>query len=128
MTYLSGMARRDANQRSDPEFHRLANQQAKEPTAPCPSTPRVRTATAWTSEDALFMLIEDLTAPDNTFFVIEPDATDANWFATVALHDEAGYEIVRRDPARGEHEVTTDAAIDRIASDLTIWAYRQAAR
>lgn len=80
------------------------------------------------SEDALFMLIEDLTAPDNTFFVIEPDATDANWFATVALHDEDGYEIVRRDPARGEHDVTTDADIDRIASDLTIWISTRAPR
>jgi hypothetical protein len=60
--------------------------------------------------------------------VIEPDATDTNWFATVALHDEAGYEIVRRHPARGEHEVTTDADIDRIASDLTIWIAARAPR
>jgi len=66
------------------------------------------------SEDALFMLIDDLNDTDNTFVVIQPDQDDPAWFATVAVLDEGGYEIVRRDATRREHEVIT-------ASDLTIW-------
>lgn len=73
------------------------------------------------SEDALFMLIDDLNDTDNTFVVIQPDQDDPAWFATVAVLDEGGYEIVRRDATRREHEVITASDIGRIASDLTIW-------
>jgi hypothetical protein len=73
------------------------------------------------SEDALFMLIDDLNDTDNTFVVIQPDEDDPAWFASVAVKDEGGFEIVRRDTARREHEVTTDTVISRIARDLTIW-------
>jgi hypothetical protein len=37
---------------------------------------------------------------DNTFVVIQPDADDPAWFASVAVLDESGYEIVRRDITR----------------------------
>ena len=73
------------------------------------------------SEDALFMLIDDLNDADNTFVVIQPDEDDPAWFASVAVLDEGGYEVVRRDTTRREHEVTTETGIGRIASDLTIW-------
>ncbi|MFE2993247.1 hypothetical protein [Streptomyces sp. NPDC059262] len=73
------------------------------------------------SEDALFMLIDDLNSSDNTFVVVQPDEDDPAWFASVAVLDEGGYEVVRRDSIRGDHEVDTKADIDRIASDLTIW-------
>ncbi|MFF4234223.1 hypothetical protein [Streptomyces sp. NPDC001820] len=73
------------------------------------------------SEDALFMLIDDLNDADNTFAVIQPDEDDPAWFASVAVLDEGGYEVVRRDTTRREHEVTTETSIDRIANDLTIW-------
>jgi hypothetical protein len=73
------------------------------------------------SEDALFMLIDDLNDTDNTFVVIQPDEDDPAWFASVAVQDEGGFEIVRRDTARREHEVTTDTDISQIARDLTIW-------
>lgn len=72
------------------------------------------------SEDALFMLIDDLNDSDNTFVVIQPDE-DPAWFTSVAVLDEGGYEVVRRDSIRGDHEVGTEADIDRIARDLTIW-------
>jgi len=49
------------------------------------------------SEDALFMLISDLNGTDNTFVVVQPDEDDPAWFASVAVLDEGGYEIVRRD-------------------------------
>ena len=52
------------------------------------------------SEDALFMLIDDLNASDNTFVVIQPDEDDPAWFASVAVFDEGGYEVVRRDTTR----------------------------
>ncbi|WP_406278673.1 hypothetical protein OHT93_37670 [Streptomyces sp. NBC_00191] len=73
------------------------------------------------SEDALFMLIDDLNDTDNAFVVIQPDEDDPAWFASVAVLDEGGYEVVRRDTTRREHEVTTETSIGRIASDLTIW-------
>ncbi|MYT72027.1 MULTISPECIES: hypothetical protein, partial [unclassified Streptomyces] len=73
------------------------------------------------SEDALFMLIGDLNGSDNTFVVIQPDEEDPVWFTSVAVLDEGGYEVVRRDTTRREHDVATEASIDRIARDLTIW-------
>ncbi|WP_030672467.1 hypothetical protein [Streptomyces rimosus] len=73
------------------------------------------------SEDALFMLIDDLNDSDNTFVVIQPDEDAPAWFTSVAVLDEGGYEIVRRDATRREHDVSTETSIDRIAHDLTIW-------
>ncbi|MGR4880714.1 hypothetical protein ACIPUC_15110 [Streptomyces sp. LARHCF249] len=73
------------------------------------------------SEDALFMLIGDLNDSDNTFVVIQPDEDDPSWFASVAALDEGGYEIVRRDTTRREHDVTVENSRDRIAGDLTKW-------
>ncbi|MFF7777459.1 hypothetical protein ACFZCG_23925 [Streptomyces tanashiensis] len=74
------------------------------------------------SEDALFMMISDLNNSDNTFVVVQPDEDDPVWFATVAVLDEGGYEIVRRDPVHNEHKVTTATSIDAIALDLTKWS------
>lgn len=73
------------------------------------------------SEDALFMLIDDLNDSDNTFVVIQPDEDDPAWCTSVAVQDEGGYEVVRRDTTRREHKVTAETSIDRIARDLTIW-------
>ncbi|MFF4648336.1 hypothetical protein [Streptomyces sp. NPDC001389] len=73
------------------------------------------------SEDALFMLIGDLNDSDNTFVVIQPDQDDPVWFASVAVLDEGGYEVVRRDTTRREHDVTVETNTDRIAGDLTKW-------
>ncbi|WP_405801581.1 hypothetical protein [Streptomyces sp. NBC_01506] len=73
------------------------------------------------SEDALFMLIGDLDISDNTFVVIQPDEDDPVWFTSVAVLNEGGYEIVRRDTTRGEIDVVTETGINRIARDLTIW-------
>ncbi|MFF3634088.1 hypothetical protein [Streptomyces sp. NPDC002250] len=73
------------------------------------------------SEDALFMMISDLNTSDNTFVVVQPDEDDPVWFASVAVLDEGGYEIVRRDTVRNEHEVTTATSINVIARNLTIW-------
>lgn len=39
----------------------------------------------------------------------------------MAVLDEGGYEIVRRDTTCNEHEVTTATSINDIARDLTIW-------
>ncbi|OAH13094.1 hypothetical protein [Streptomyces jeddahensis] len=73
------------------------------------------------SEDALFMLIDDLNDSDDTFVVIQPDEDDPAWFTSVAVLDEGGYEVVRRDTAHREHDVISETSIDRIARDLTIW-------
>jgi hypothetical protein len=67
------------------------------------------------------MMISDLNDSDNTFVVIQPGEDDPVWFASVAVLDDDGYEIVRRDAARNEHEVTTATSINDIARDLTIW-------
>ncbi|MBT2477721.1 hypothetical protein [Streptomyces sp. ISL-94] len=73
------------------------------------------------SEDALFMLVGDLNDSDNTFVVIQPDEDDPLWFASVTVLDEGGYEVVRRDTTRREHDVTVESGSDRIAGDLTKW-------
>ncbi|MCX4997981.1 hypothetical protein [Streptomyces longwoodensis] len=73
------------------------------------------------SEDSLFMMISDLNDSDNTFAVLQPDEDDPVWFASVAVLDEGGYEIVRRDTSRNEHEVTTATSVNDIARDLTLW-------
>jgi hypothetical protein len=73
------------------------------------------------SEDALFILIDDLNDSDNTFLVVQPDEEDPLWFASVTVMDEGGYEIVRRDSTRREHQVTTGTSINQIAKDLTKW-------
>lgn len=73
------------------------------------------------SEDALFMLIDDLNDSDNTFVVIQPDEDDPVWFTSVAVLEEGGYEVVRRDNTRREHDIVSETSIDRIARDLTIW-------
>ncbi|MFF9178694.1 hypothetical protein [Streptomyces sp. NPDC014793] len=73
------------------------------------------------SEDALFMMISDLNTSDNTFVVVQPDEDDPVWFASVAVLDEGGYEIVRRDTVHNEHKVTTATSINDIARDLTLW-------
>ncbi|MFJ3311186.1 hypothetical protein ACIPSA_51405 [Streptomyces sp. NPDC086549] len=73
------------------------------------------------SEDALFDLIGELNDSDNTFAVIQPDEDDPAWFASVAVLDEGGYEIVLRDSTRREHEVTTETDIGGIANNLIIW-------
>ncbi|MGW5420231.1 hypothetical protein [Streptomyces sp. NPDC003943] len=73
------------------------------------------------SEDALFMLIDDLNGSDNTFVVIQPDEDDPVWFTSVAVLDEGGYEVVRRDTTRREHDVAIETSIDEIARGLTIW-------
>ncbi|OKK04297.1 hypothetical protein AMK26_13010 [Streptomyces sp. CB03234] len=73
------------------------------------------------SEDALFMLIDDLNDTDNTFVVVQPDEDAPAWFASVAVLDEGGYEIDLRDATRREHEVSTESDIGNIASDLIHW-------
>lgn len=72
------------------------------------------------SEDALFMLLQDLDQHENTFVTINP-ADDSDWYASVSLRDDGSYEVERRDPSRHQHELTTDADISAIARDLTIW-------
>ncbi|MFC9177670.1 MULTISPECIES: hypothetical protein [Streptomyces] len=73
------------------------------------------------SEDALFMMISDLNDSDNTFVMVQPDEDDPAWFASVAVLDGGGYEIVRRDTTRNEHGIATAASADDIARDLTVW-------
>ncbi|MCX4525857.1 hypothetical protein OG982_09155 [Streptomyces sp. NBC_01551] len=73
------------------------------------------------SEDALFMMISDLNGSDNTFVVVQPDEDDPVWFASVTVAGERGYEVVRRDTSRNEHEVTMATSINDIARDLTVW-------
>ncbi|MET9498139.1 hypothetical protein [Streptomyces sp. NPDC006552] len=73
------------------------------------------------SEDALFEMVSALNDTDNTFIVIEPDTDDPTWFASVAVLEEGGYEIVCRDSARHEHKVHTESDISRIALDLIVW-------
>lgn len=73
------------------------------------------------SEDALFELLSDLNDTDNTFVVIQPDQDEPVWFASVAVLEDGGYEVVRRDTSGREHDVRVEASLSRIANDLTTW-------
>ncbi|MEW2391042.1 hypothetical protein AB0933_22065 [Streptomyces venezuelae] len=73
------------------------------------------------SEDTLFEMISELNDTDNTFIVVEPDMDDPTWFASVAVLEGQGYEIVRRDAAYREHKVDVDTDVGRIAFDLIVW-------
>ncbi|MFF2548034.1 hypothetical protein ACFVUY_36480 [Kitasatospora sp. NPDC058063] len=73
------------------------------------------------SEDAIFILVDDLNDTDNTFVVIQPDEDDPVWYVSVTVLDEGGYEIVRRDASRREHDVITETSIGTIARDLILW-------
>jgi len=73
------------------------------------------------SEDALLLLIEDLNRTDNTFVTITPSDDDATWYASVSLLDNETYEVERRDPDHGEHELGPETYPAHIAKDLTIW-------
>ncbi|MFI1110066.1 hypothetical protein ACH4TU_19275 [Streptomyces physcomitrii] len=71
------------------------------------------------SEEALFMLISDLIDSENTFVVVQPDEGDPVWFASVAAWDGGGYELVRRNTSRNQHQVTT-AALSSHAGKLLL--------
>lgn len=73
------------------------------------------------SEDALFMLITDLTHTDNTFVTVDPADEDSAWFAVVSLLDDGTYEFECRDVARGIHDLTIETHPNDIARGLTIW-------
>ncbi len=73
------------------------------------------------SEDAIYMMIEDLTHPDNTYVIIEPDEEDSTWFASVALLEDGCYEVEYRDTLHREHRVTVETDLSHIAKETTIW-------
>ncbi|WP_221891439.1 hypothetical protein [Microbispora sp. KK1-11] len=67
------------------------------------------------------MMIEDLTHPDNTYVIIEPDEEDSTWFASVALLEDGRYEVEYRDTLHREHRVTVETDLSHIAKETTIW-------
>ena len=74
------------------------------------------------SEDAIYMLIDDLNDSDNTFVVIQPDEDEPVWYVSVATLDTGeGYEVVRRDTRSCEHDVTTTDNVNDIAHDVVLW-------
>ncbi|GII33464.1 hypothetical protein [Planotetraspora mira] len=73
------------------------------------------------SEDALYEMIIELTAPDNTFVIVEPDEDDPAWFASASLLDDGTYEVEYRDTVRRRHELSVGSDPDRIARDAAVW-------
>ncbi|GAA4586808.1 hypothetical protein GCM10023194_34040 [Planotetraspora phitsanulokensis] len=73
------------------------------------------------SEDALYEMITELTTPDNTFVIVEPDEDDPAWFASVSLLDDGTYEVEYRDTVRRRHQLSIGTDPDRIARDAVIW-------
>lgn len=73
------------------------------------------------SEDVLFMLIDDLYHPRNTFLIIEPDDESQDWFASVTLQDDGTYELEWRDMSRHDHELTVETDRSHIAKELIVW-------
>lgn len=73
------------------------------------------------SEDALFMLINELNHADNTFATINPADDDPAWYASISLLDDDTYEVERRDAHQHIHDLTIETDRGHIARDLTIW-------
>jgi len=73
------------------------------------------------SEDALFILLEDLDQAGNTFITITPADDDPAWYASITLLTAGTYEVERADPDRGEQHRDTATDPSNIARDLTIW-------
>ncbi|RLK09566.1 hypothetical protein DER29_3423 [Micromonospora sp. M71_S20] len=73
------------------------------------------------SEDALFMLIDELNRADNTFVTINPADDDPAWYASISLLDDDTYEVERRDTHQHIHDLTIETDPGHIARDLTIW-------
>jgi len=48
--------------------------------------------------------------------VVQPDEDDPVWLASVAVLDEGGYEILRRDSSRNEREVSISSVVPRWVS------------
>lgn len=78
------------------------------------------------SEDALYMLIDDLNDSDNTFVAIQPDEGDPAWFTSVAVLDAGGYEPRHHSPPRrlpavaeaGTARLSQPAQVSRLRSGL----------
>ncbi|WP_424533504.1 hypothetical protein ACOZ38_24475 [Sphaerisporangium viridialbum] len=74
------------------------------------------------SEDAIYMLINDLNDSDNKLVVIQPDEDDPAWYVSgVVLDTGEGYEVVRRETRSREHDVTMDDDISEIAHEIVSW-------
>ncbi|WP_433378008.1 hypothetical protein [Streptosporangium sp. CA-115845] len=74
------------------------------------------------SEDALHEMILELSAPDNTFVIVEPDEDDPVWFASVSRLDNGTYEVEYRDAVRSRHHLNVETDPSRIANDVTCWS------
>jgi hypothetical protein len=73
------------------------------------------------SEDVIYMLIQDLAHPDNTFITIEPPPGGSPWHIVISLLPDQTFEVEYKDLARGEHRVETQTRPGHIAHDATIW-------
>ena len=83
----------------------------------------VRESLAKAQRSAVHLEMRDSYMRDDPEFIRwqEGHRYDPVWFASVAVLDEGGYEVVRRDTTRREHDVTVETSTDRIAGDLTKW-------
>ncbi|MEV5574448.1 hypothetical protein AB0L06_30810 [Spirillospora sp. NPDC052269] len=73
------------------------------------------------SEDAIFMLLEDLNSTDNTFVIIEPIKPELGWYVSIALLASGEYEVELRDPDTREHELTVQTDVGCVAKEVTVW-------
>lgn len=73
------------------------------------------------SEDLIFMLIDELYHPRNTFVIIEPVDDSQDWFASVTLQDDGTYEMEWRDMSRRDHELTAENDRGHMARELILW-------
>ncbi|MBD0676020.1 hypothetical protein [Streptomyces sp. CBMA156] len=77
------------------------------------------------SEAAVRTLLSGLDNTENTFVILQTGEDEPSWYASVALEDEGGYEVVLRDPSCREHVVATETSAEKIARDLILWIARR---
>lgn len=74
------------------------------------------------SEDALFMLMEDL-HDERDYFILEntSDTTGQTYMQVMRVGD--GFLVERRGGSQDTHEHTTSAELRKVHQDLTTWAF-----
>ncbi|GAA1589297.1 hypothetical protein GCM10009678_84530 [Actinomadura kijaniata] len=73
------------------------------------------------SEDALFMMLQELEHPANTFLTVQPDQADPSWYAVASLLEDGRFEVERRDVRRRRHHLTVETDPSQIARMLVLW-------
>ncbi|MGK5557307.1 hypothetical protein ACSNOI_37435 [Actinomadura kijaniata] len=73
------------------------------------------------SEDVLFMMLQELEHPADTFLIVQPDQADPSWHAVASLLEDGRFEVERRDAPRRRHHLTVETDPSQVARMMVLW-------